>query len=79
MKTAVKEIENINEILTALSKAALHEVRDFASYLADKERRHKEFVEQTLKAEKEPDTVMCKSVEEAMQAIYNAPDDDEEA
>jgi rubrerythrin len=75
MKT-VNEIADINETLSVLSKSALREIRDFASYLADRERRHKKLVERVLKAEKEPYTECC-TVEEVMQAIRNAPDDED--
>lgn len=77
METPVTEIENITGILTALPESALHEVRDFAFYLADREKRRKALIERIKKAEGNPDAVICNSVEEAMQAIYNTPDDDE--
>ncbi len=79
MNTAVSEIERIKEILPMLPETALHELRAFTDYLADRERRRKALVERVLKAEREPDSVICNSVEEAMQAILNAPDDDDEA
>ena len=79
MKTAANETEHIKELLPGLSEDILHELRTFIDYLVDRERRRKALVERVLKAEKEPDTVICNSVEEAMQAIYDTPDDDEEA
>ncbi|MBI4689630.1 MAG: hypothetical protein HY754_05120 [Nitrospirae bacterium] len=77
MKTAVNEIENISEILSGLPKSVLREVKDFASYLSDREHRRKEFVKRVLKAEQEPYTE-CHTVEEVMQAVRNAPEDDDD-
>lgn len=79
MEATIKEIEQIKEILFNLPEPALHEIRDFAFYLADRERRRKALVERIRKAEENPDSIICNSVEEAMQAIYNTPDDDDEA
>lgn len=76
MKTAANEIEHIKEILSSLPESALHEIRDFAFYLAD---RRKELEEGVLKSEKAYDSIICNSVAEAMEAIYNTPDDDDEA
>jgi rubrerythrin len=78
MNTDVNELEHIKEILPVLSETALHELRAFVDYLVDRERRHKELVERVLKAEQEPDAVECKTPEEFIQAILNAPDDDDE-
>ena len=75
MKTM--EISEIGEMLKMLSETARQEVRDFTAYLLDRERRHKALVERVLKAEQNPDVVECKTPEEFMQAILNAPDDDE--
>ncbi len=76
MKTTVSEI---NEILSTLPESALHQIRDFAFYLADRDRRRKELVKRVLKAEQEHNSIICNSVAEAMQAIYNTPDNDDEA
>ena len=72
MKTTTDEVEQIKVILSQLPESALHEVRDFAFYLADRERRRKALVERVLKAEQTPDTVECKSPEEFIQAIEQA-------
>ena len=71
MKTM--EISEIDEMLQKLSDERLKEVRDFIGYLLEREKKHKKFVERVLKADKEHDSVICNSVEEAMQAILNAP------
>ncbi|MCX8026227.1 MAG: hypothetical protein N3A62_00025 [Thermodesulfovibrionales bacterium] len=76
MNTTERQIQDINEILSCLPESAIQEVKDFAFYLAEREKRRKEFVERVLKAEREPDTVICSSVEEFIQAIENAEDDD---
>jgi len=71
------EISEIDEMLQMLSETARQEVRDFTAYLLDRERRRKALVERVLKAEQNPDIVECKTPEEFIQAIINAPDDDE--
>jgi Mn-containing catalase len=73
------EISEIGEMLLNLSDERLKEVRDFVGYLVEREKKHKAFVERVLKAEQEHDSIICNSVEQAMQAILNAPDDDDEA
>jgi lauroyl/myristoyl acyltransferase len=78
MNTTVNEIDHIKEMLSMLPETALHELRTFAAYLADRERRRKELVERVLKAEQEHDSIICNSVEDAMQTIYNTPDNDDE-
>lgn len=77
MKTAVAEIKQIKDILSMLPESAVHEVRDFAAYLVDRERRRKKLVERVLKAEQNPDTVICSSAEEFLQAIESVEDDDQ--
>ncbi|MEW6213998.1 MAG: hypothetical protein AB1478_02150 [Nitrospirota bacterium] len=78
MKTAVNEIEHIKEMLPTLSKSALHELRIFMDYLADREKRRKALVERVLKAEKKPDTITCHSAEEFIRAIESAEDDNDD-
>jgi uncharacterized protein VirK/YbjX len=78
MNTTANEIDHIKDILSHLPESALHELRTFVDYLADRERRRKELVERVLKAEQEHDSIICNSAEEAMQAIYNTPDNDDE-
>ena len=70
MNTATAEIEQIKEMLPMLSEAALHELRTFTDYLADRERRRKELEESVLKAEQET-PIRFKTVEDAMKAIRN--------
>ena len=77
MKTM--EISEIDEMLHKLSDERLKEVRDFVDFLLEREKKHRAFVERVLKAEQEHDSIICNSVEEAMQAILNTPDDDDAA
>jgi hypothetical protein len=70
METTIDEIEVIKNILSMLPKSALHEVRDFASYLADRERRRKALVERVLKAEKEPG-IEFEKTEDAVKAVFD--------
>ena len=70
------EISDIDEMILKLPEEKIHEVRDYVGYLIEKEKKRKAFEERVLKAEKEPG-IICNSVEEAMDAILNAPDDDE--
>jgi len=64
-------------MLKMLPETARKEVRDFTAYLLDRERRRKALVDRVLTAEQNPDFVECKNPEEFIQAILNAPDDDE--
>jgi hypothetical protein len=75
MKTS--KITDIDEMLMRLPETARQEIRDFTAYLFDRERGHKALVERVLKAEQESDVVECRTPEEFMQAILNAPDGDE--
>ncbi|QWR78106.1 hypothetical protein [Candidatus Magnetomonas plexicatena] len=69
------DVERIHEMLAALSVERIKEASDFIAFLAEKERKHQAFVEETLAAEAEPDYVICNSAEELMEAIFNADDD----
>lgn len=51
-----------------LPETALHEVKDFVSYLIDREQRRKALEKRVLKAEKET-PMRFQSVEQAMKAI----------
>ncbi|RJQ19896.1 MAG: hypothetical protein C4560_05845 [Nitrospiraceae bacterium] len=79
VKITGNEIDHIKEMLPKLSRTALHELRTFTDYLADREKRRKALVDQVLKAEKEHDSVICNTAEEAMHAILDTPDDEDEA
>lgn len=75
MKTM--EITDIDDMLLKLPARRLQEVRDYVGFLLEKEKKRRAFEKRVLKAEKEHDSIICNSVEEAMQAILNTPDDDE--
>jgi hypothetical protein len=70
MNTTVNEIDHIKDILSQLPKSAVHEVRDFAAYLADRERRRKKLEKRVLKAEKEP-PIGFESIEDAVKAVFD--------
>lgn len=70
MNTTVDEIEHLKDILSQLPESAVREVRDFAAYLADRERRRKALVERVLKAEQEP-PIRFESVEDAVKAVFD--------
>lgn len=74
MKTM--EITDIDDMLLKLPARRLQEVRDYVGFLLEKEKKRRAFEKRVLKAAKEPG-IICNSVEEAMEAILNAPDDDE--
>ena len=76
MDAAIKEINDIREIIANLPVETVREIRDFAFYLADRDARRKALVERVLKAEKDPDTITCHSAEEFLQAIESADDND---
>ncbi|MBF0540827.1 MAG: hypothetical protein HQK91_05190 [Nitrospirae bacterium] len=64
-------ISEINNMLQGLSEETLIEINHYVSFMTEKERKHKAFVEETLKIEAESDTVTFNSVDEAMDAIRN--------
>lgn len=70
MNTTVDEIEHLKDILSQLPESAVREVRDFAAYLADRERRRKALVERVLQAEQEP-PIRFESVEDAVKAVFD--------
>jgi hypothetical protein len=70
METTTKQIEDIKEMIGRLSANRLQEVHDFIAFLLEKERKHKAFVEQVLKAEQET-PIRFESAEEALQAIID--------
>jgi hypothetical protein len=72
METIIAEI---NEVVSGLSEQSLLEIIHYASYIAEKERKHKAFVEETLRIEAEDDSITCNSVEEFMEVIHNAEED----
>jgi hypothetical protein len=74
METTIDEIENIKEILSMLPESALKEIKDFAFYLADREKRRKAFEERVLKAEKEP-PIRFASTEDAVKAVFDETED----
>lgn len=69
MNTAIEEQKLIRELLPMLPDEALNEVKDFISYLIDRERRRKSLEKRVLKAEKE--TPVRLTAEQAMKAIRN--------
>ena len=74
MQTANDEIKYIEEILSLLPNNALIEVRDFASYLADRERRRKGLEKRVQVAEEEK-PVRFDSVEDAVKAVFDEMED----
>ncbi|MBA4417318.1 MAG: hypothetical protein C0392_05345 [Syntrophus sp. (in: bacteria)] len=67
-------ISDIHDMLPKLPVRRIREVRDYISFLVEKEKKHRTFVKRVLEAEKEP-TMVFETVNEAMQAILNAPED----
>jgi rubrerythrin len=67
-------ISDIHEMLPKLPARRVREIRDYISFLVEKEKKHKAFAKRVLEAEKEPTTVF-ETIDEAMQAILNAPED----
>jgi hypothetical protein len=68
------QLTDLYEILQKLPNQRINEVRDFVSFLWEKERRKKAFANRVIEAEKGP-FIDCCSVEEVMEAIRNAQDD----
>ncbi|MCG6553671.1 MAG: hypothetical protein L7F77_15205 [Candidatus Magnetominusculus sp. LBB02] len=82
IESAVKnpDVEHIIEILPVLSPERIKEAASFIDYLADRERRHKIFVEETLAAEERIQRGECltfNNAEELVDAIVNFDDNDD--
>ncbi|KWT82661.1 hypothetical protein [Candidatus Magnetominusculus xianensis] len=73
IESAVKnpDIAHIIEILPVLSPERIKEAASFIDYLADRERRHTIFVEETLAAEQRGEYYEFDTIEDAMEAIRN--------
>ena len=73
---AAKKIEGSGTkgILPNLPDDTLREIRDFAFYLADRERRRPELVTRVLKAEQEP-PIQFDAVEDAVKAVFDETED----
>jgi len=74
MKSATEEIKHIEEILTSLPEDALLEVKDFAFYLSDRERRRKRLEKRVQAAEKEK-PIPFDSVADAVKAVFDEAED----
>ncbi|MCX5810460.1 MAG: hypothetical protein NTX36_14015 [Proteobacteria bacterium] len=64
-------ISDIHEMLPKLPARRIQEIRDYISFLVEKEKKHRAFVKRVLEIEKNSDTVVFNSAEEAMEAIRN--------
>ncbi|MBF0564996.1 MAG: hypothetical protein HQK89_07130 [Nitrospirae bacterium] len=65
------DIERIIEMFPELSPERVKEIADFTAYLAERQRKHKLFVEETLAAEQRGEYYTFNTAEEAMEAIIN--------
>ncbi|MBF0458259.1 MAG: hypothetical protein HQK99_10230 [Nitrospirae bacterium] len=65
------DIEHIIDTLPELSPERVREVAAFVDFLAERQRKHKVFVDETLAAIAEPDAIVCNTAEEVMEAIMN--------
>ncbi len=65
------KVEAIKEALRELSPPLIDSLSDYVSFLLEKEKRHKAFIERILDIETNSDTVIFDSVEEAMEVIRN--------
>jgi hypothetical protein len=78
METVISDTETvisgISERMKVLSEETLREIDHYVSYMTEKERKHKAFVERILKIEAESDTDTFNSAEEAMEALRNWKD-----
>ncbi|KJU87693.1 hypothetical protein MBAV_000113 [Candidatus Magnetobacterium bavaricum] len=68
------KVDAIKEALKELSPPLIDSLNEYVSFLIEKERKHKVFVERILEIEANSDTVIFDSVEEAMEAIRNRYD-----
>ncbi|MBF0518430.1 MAG: hypothetical protein HQK92_01755 [Nitrospirae bacterium] len=65
------DIERIIDMLPELSPERIKEIADFTAYLAERERKNKVFIEETLAAEERGEYYTFNTAEEAMDAIIN--------
>ncbi|MBF0457616.1 MAG: hypothetical protein HQK99_06955 [Nitrospirae bacterium] len=70
------DIERINGILQVLSPERVKEIADFTAFLAEKERKHKAFVDETLAAEASTERYTFKNSNELIQAAIDSVSDD---
>ncbi|MBF0328754.1 MAG: hypothetical protein HQL10_06325 [Nitrospirae bacterium] len=69
MNTAA-ELDSITEILAKMPESVLQEVRDFAFYLADRERRRNALIKRVQEAEASAPT-RYDSVDDAVNAVFD--------
>ncbi|WP_420265131.1 hypothetical protein [Candidatus Magnetominusculus dajiuhuensis] len=75
------DIEHINEMLKDLSPETIAAVVAFIAYQADRERRHKIFVEETLAAAERVERgeyLTFNTADDLVDAIVNFADDDDD-
>lgn len=70
------DIERISEILPGLSAECVKEIADFTAFLAEKERKHKAFVGETLAAEANTERYTFNNSKELIQAALDSVSDD---
>ena len=64
-------IEHIKQALSRLSDQSILVLHEHTAFLLDRERKHKAFVEETLKAAHSPDTITFTSADELIEAALN--------
>ncbi|KWT87640.1 hypothetical protein [Candidatus Magnetominusculus xianensis] len=70
------DIERIIETLLVLSPERVREAADFIAYLAERERKHKAFVEETLAAEANTEKFVFKNSKELITAALASVSED---
>ncbi|QWR77175.1 hypothetical protein [Candidatus Magnetomonas plexicatena] len=76
MSVATPDIEHIIEVLPELPPERVKEAADFIDYLADRERKHKTFVEETLAAAANPEKVTFENSKALIKAAMESVSED---
>ncbi|MBF0466434.1 MAG: hypothetical protein HQK88_15030 [Nitrospirae bacterium] len=66
------DVERIIEIMPELSPEHIKEAADFIAYLAERERKHKIFVEETLAAAANPEKITFKNSKALIKAALES-------
>jgi|GEM_PF-6125499 len=67
-------ISDIDQMLLRLPAKKIQAVRDYVSYLLEREKKHKAFEKRALEAEKETG-ILFKTVEDAVKAVFDETED----
>lgn len=64
-------VKHIKQALSQLSDQSILVLHEHTAFLLDRERKHKAFIEETLKAERNPDTAIFNTADELIEAALS--------